>query len=81
MHDEKKSKSPSNHEISVITAVRHQGKTKTRNFSLFFFGPPSPKAMARQGQYGSTQVALEKFKNALQNEGQNPRRILPRTPD
>src|SRR5208282_6929091 len=32
----------------IITAIRHQGKTKTANFSLFFSG----------------QIALEKFKSS-----------------
>jgi hypothetical protein len=32
----------------IITAVRHQGKTKTVNFSMFFWTAVA-KALARQG--------------------------------
>jgi hypothetical protein len=43
----------------IITAVRHQGKTKTANFSMFFL------ARRRQG-FGATRTAcLENFKNGL----------------
>jgi hypothetical protein len=33
----------------IITAIRHQGKTRTANFSLFFFGPPSPGLWRAKG--------------------------------
>jgi hypothetical protein len=37
--------------------------TQNAEFFTVFSGPPSPKAMARQGQYGSTQVVLRKSKS------------------
>jgi hypothetical protein len=43
----------------IITAIRHQGKTKTMNISLFFL------ARRRQG-FGATRAGfLENFKNGL----------------
>jgi len=43
----------------IITAIRHQGKTKTMNISLFFL------ARRRQG-FGATRTGfLENFKNGL----------------
>jgi len=66
----------------IITAVRHQGKTKTVNISRFTFITFFTVFWAM----GSTQIVLRISTPkafgvpALQNEGQNPRRILSHTP-
>jgi hypothetical protein len=54
----------------IITAVRHQGKTKTLNFSLFFWG----RFFLRISKMDFV------FFPALQNERQNPQGILSHTP-
>jgi hypothetical protein len=64
----------------IITAVRHQGKTKTLNISLFFWAAVA-KALARQG-WVFLRISKTDFRffPALQIERQNPRRILSHTP-